>query len=102
MESAHGGPELDIQQEDRETGGAFFIEGQGDRLAELSYTRSGPGTVVLVHTEVSGALQGRGVARKLVHAAVAWARRTGTKLVPACSYARSVFDRTPDLRDVLQ
>lgn len=101
MENAQG-PELDIQQEDRDAGGAFFIGEQGRRLAELSYTRSEAGTVVLVHTEVSSALQGRGVARRLVDAAIAWARQTGTKLVPACSYARSVFDRSPDLRDVLR
>lgn len=101
MESAQG-PELEIQHEDGDTGGAFVVVERGRRLAELSYTRSEPGTVVLVHTEVSSALQGRGVARKLVDAAIAWARRTGTKLVPACSYARSVFDRSPDLRDVLR
>jgi predicted GNAT family acetyltransferase len=94
--------ELEIQQEERGTAGAFFIGGQGGRLAELSYTRSDPGTVVLVHTEVSSALQGRGVARKLLDHAVAWARRTGTKITPVCSYAKSVFDRTPELRDVLR
>lgn len=94
--------ELEIQQEERGTAGAFFIEGQGRRLAELTYTRSSPQSVILVHTEVSSALQGRGVARKLVDHAVAWARRTGTKLNPVCTYARSVFDRNPDLRDVLR
>ncbi len=102
MESPHDGPELEIQHEDRETAGAFFIDGGDRRLAELSYTRSDPGTVVLVHTEVSNALQGRGVARRLVDTAVEWARRSGTRLVPACSYARSVFDRSPELRDVLR
>lgn len=96
------GAELVIQQEDRDGGGAFFVEGQGRRLAELAYTRSDPRTVVLVHTEVSSALQGRGVARKLVDHAVAWARRSGTRLVPECSYARSVFDRDPELADVLR
>lgn len=95
-------PELEIQHEESGTAGAFFIDGQGRRLAELSYTRSNPHTVVLVHTEVSSALQGRGVARKLVDRAVAWARQTGTKLIPVCTYAKSVFDRDPGLRDVLR
>jgi predicted GNAT family acetyltransferase len=94
--------ELEIQHEERGTAGAFFIEGEGQRLAELSYTRSGPETVVLVHTEVSTLLQGRGVARKLLDHAVAWARRTGTRFIPVCPYAKSVFDRTPELRDVLR
>jgi predicted GNAT family acetyltransferase len=101
MEGTHGA-ELEIHQEERGNAGAFFIDGEGRRLAELTYTRSGPGAVVLVHTEVSSALQGRGVARKLVDHAVAWARQTGTKLIPVCTYAKSVFDRNPDLHDVLR
>lgn len=94
--------ELEIRHEEHGGAGAFFIETQGTRLAELTYTRGGPQAVVLVHTEVSKTLQGRGVARRLVDEAVEWARRTGTKLTPACPYARSVFDRNPDLGDVLR
>lgn len=101
MEATQG-PELEIQQEERGDAGAFFIDRGGRRLAELTYTRSGPGTAVLVHTTVSDELQGRGIARKLVDRAVAWARGTGTKVVPQCSYAGAVFDRTPELRDVLR
>lgn len=101
MEATQGA-ELEIQHEDRGNAGAFFLEDQGRRLAELSYTRSGPQTVVLVHTEVSEALQGRGVARRLVDRAVAWARQTGTKLTPACPYAKGVFEKNPALRDVLR
>jgi predicted GNAT family acetyltransferase len=100
MEGSHGS-ELEIRHEEGADAGAFYVDGEAGRLAELSYTRSGPHTVVLQHTEVSSALQGRGVARKLVDRAVAWARMTGTKLVPSCPYAKSVFDRNPDLRDVL-
>ena len=101
MERTHGA-EIEILHEDRGSEGAFFVEGQEGRLAELSYTRSDPRTVVLVHTEVSSALQGRGVARRLLDAAIAWARQTGTAFVPSCSYARSVFEKNPELRDVLR
>lgn len=101
MEATHGA-ELEIQHEDHGDAGAFFVEADGRRLAELSYTRSGPQDAVLVHTEVSATLQGRGVARRLVDQAVAWARQTGTRLTPACPYARTVFERNPDLRDVLR
>lgn len=101
MEGTHGA-ELEIQHQERGSEGAFFIEGRGRRLAELSYTRSDAHTVVLVHTEVSSALQGRGVARRLLDEAIAWARRTGTTFVPSCSYARSVFEKNPELRDVLR
>lgn len=94
--------ELEIRHEEHGTAGAFFIDDQGRRVAELTYTRQEPRTAVLQHTEVSTLLQGRGVARKLLDHAVAWARQTGTRIVPVCPYAKAVFDRTPELADVLR
>lgn len=93
---------LDIRHEEEGDLGAFYVPGPEGRLAELRYTRTSPETAVIEHTEVSSELGGRGVGRKLVEAAAVWARRTGTKLVPACTYARSVFERYPGLRDVLR
>ena len=94
--------ELEVRHEERDGTGSFFVEQGGQRLAELHYSRSSAQTVVFEHTEVSRALQGRGVGRLLVEAAVAWARRTGTSVVPVCTYASSVFERYPGLRDVLR
>lgn len=101
MEQARG-PEIEISHEESGDRGAFYVETAAGRLASLTYRRSSPQTVVLEHTEVSKALAGQGVGRRLVEAAVAWARRTGTKFVPVCTYAKSVFERDPGLRDVLQ
>jgi predicted GNAT family acetyltransferase len=42
------------------------------------------------------------MARRLVDAAVTWARATGTKLSATCSYTRSVFEKDTSLRDVLE
>lgn len=92
---------VEIHHEENGDRGAFYVEAGGRRLAELLYTRTSPQTVVLEHTEVSEALQGRGVGNQLVEAACAWARRTGTRFVPVCTYAKSVFERYPGLRDVL-
>jgi len=82
--------------------GAFFIAGEGGRVAELAFTAAADGKrVSLDHTEVSESLRGRGVARTLVEAAVAWARRENLKLVPICPLARAVFHREPSFADVL-
>lgn len=101
-ETQTGTAELEIRHEEQGGVGAFFVERDGQRVAELRYTRSSPQTVVLEHTEVSSVLQGQGVGRKLVEAAVTWARGTGTRFVPVCTYAKTVFERHPGLRDVLQ
>ncbi len=95
-------PEIEIRHEEVGDRGAFFVETEAGRLASLTYSRTSPHTVVIEHTDVSSALAGQGVGRRLVEAAVAWARRTGTTVVPVCTYAKTVFERDPDLRDVLR
>ena len=80
--------------------GAFTIERDGKRLAELTYTVAGS-RVILDHTTVDDALRGTGAGKQLVNAAVEWARAGGRKLMPLCPFARSVFEKAPEYRDVL-
>jgi predicted GNAT family acetyltransferase len=80
--------------------GAFVIERDGKRLAEMSYTSAGS-KLIIDHTDVSEALRGTGAGRRLVQAAVEWARQEKKTILPLCPFARSVFDKTPQLRDVL-
>ena len=80
--------------------GAWVIERDGQTLAELSYTTAGS-LVILDHTDVNDSLRGTGSGKKLVEEAVRWARGAGVKLMPLCPFAKSVFDKNPELRDVL-
>ena len=81
--------------------GTFLMERDGERVAELTYRLEGNGRATLDHTYVSPVLRGEGVAMHLVEAAVDWARRSGTKLTPTCSYARAAFEREQRFADVL-
>jgi predicted GNAT family acetyltransferase len=92
-------PEDTIHHEDDGAHGAFFIERDGKRVAELTYSMSGNAAVV-GHTWVEPRLRGGKLAPSLVEAAVVWAREGNRKIVPACSYVRSVFARTPRYNDV--
>ena len=56
---------------------------------------------MLDHTEVLPALQGKGVARQLLDAFVAWARQSGTRIIATCPYAAAQFRKDPSLGDVL-
>jgi len=89
-----------IEHEQSGHRGAFFIEEEGKRLAELTYTVAGT-KVILEHTDVDDCLRGSGAGRKLVAAAVDWAREEDVQLLPLCPFARSVFDKTPEFGDVL-
>jgi predicted GNAT family acetyltransferase len=57
--------------------------------------------VIIDHTDVYDRLRGQGAGKKLVHAAVEWARAEKAQLLPLCPFARSVFDKTPGYSDVL-
>lgn len=74
------------------------VEGQ---RALCSYHRRG-GLLVLHHTEVPPALQGRGLAADLVAATLAWARTEGLRVRPTCSYVAAYMRRHADTQDLLE
>jgi hypothetical protein len=72
----------------------FEAVAEGGR-GRLEY-RTAPGVMTLVHTEVDPALEGQGVAGRLVAAALDHARAHGLKVDPACDYARGYMERHPE------
>lgn len=92
---------MTIHHEDHGSKGRFFI---GDPHAPdgfMTYAWAGPASFVIEHTEVGEALRGHGAGKQLVMAAVALARERQATIVPLCPFARSVFDRVPEIADVL-
>jgi predicted GNAT family acetyltransferase len=63
-------------------------EAEGDRM-------------VFTHTLVPPELRGRGVAEKLVRAALADVRTAGRKIVPACSYVAKFIERHKEFQNLL-
>ncbi|MCB9613941.1 MAG: N-acetyltransferase [Sandaracinus sp.] len=80
--------------------GAWVVEVEGERLAEMTYSWAGDDMFILDHTHVDDRLRGQGVGGKLVAAAVAYARENHVGILPLCPFAKSVFDRTPEYADV--
>lgn len=92
---------MEIQHELDGSKGAFFVKLDGKRVAEMTYVMAGETRMIIDHTEVGDELKGQGAGKKLVLAAVEMAREKGYKILPLCPFAKSVFDRTPEIRDVL-
>ena len=90
-----------ITHEEHGHRGAFFIERDGKRLAEMTYSRVDTALVIIDHTEVDASLAGQGVGRRLLDAAVHWARETHTRFMVTCPFASAQFARDPSIRDVL-
>jgi uncharacterized protein len=93
---------MDIQHQIGESKGAFFVEKEGNRAAEMTYSKAGDQLLIIDHTEVSDTLRGTGAGKQMVMAAVSFARENHKKILPLCPFAKSVFDKTPEIRDVLQ
>ena len=81
--------------------GSFIIGEKNSPKAEMTYSMAGEGKMIIDHTEVSDELRGQNIGRKLVSSAVEYAREHHIKIIPLCPFARSVFDKTDEFRDVL-
>lgn len=77
-----------------------FVLALAGAEALCAYRRDGP-WLVLHHTEVPPALQGRGLAAVLVQAALDWARAQGLAVRPTCSYVAAYMRRHPETQDLL-
>ncbi|MBR3406206.1 MAG: N-acetyltransferase [Bacteroidales bacterium] len=81
--------------------GFFLAEEDGVRMGYLSYEWVSDIAFAIMHTVVEPAFQGRGVARALLDAAVAFARENSYKIRPVCPYAEKVMGRDSSFTDVL-
>ena len=81
--------------------GMFYVGQDGAILAEVVYSMPSPNKMIIEHTEVDDSLGGKGVGLQLLNTAVEYARTHNVKIVPLCSFAKSMFDKKPELRDVL-
>lgn len=81
--------------------GMFFVEQDGNILAEMVYNMPSPEKMIIEHTDVSDELRGKNVGKQLVHTAVEYARTHHIRIIPLCPFANSVFKKTPEYRDVL-
>ncbi|MEP7119194.1 MAG: GNAT family N-acetyltransferase [Acidobacteriota bacterium] len=68
-------------------------------LSVCDYRRDGD-VVVMHHTEVPPALNGRGIAGQLVAAALTWVRAEGLRVRPSCSYVAAYMQRHPETLDL--
>jgi predicted GNAT family acetyltransferase len=67
-------------------------------LAVAVYREQGD-RAIFTHTEVPFADEGRGIATRLVRAALDDTRRRGFKIVPACSFVVAFVRRHPEYDD---
>jgi hypothetical protein len=93
--------ELPIRHGQDTSKGSWYIERDGARVAEMTYSKAGESRIIIDHTEVDPSLKGQGVGKALVESAVEWARVSGVKILPLCPFAKAMIARHPEWQDVL-
>ena len=92
---------MEVLQEDNGKKGKFFIFEKNVQEAEMTYVWAGANKIIIDHTEVNEALKGKGAGKQMVMKAVDFARERHIHILPICPFAKSVFDKVPEIRDVL-
>jgi uncharacterized protein len=71
------------------------------RLAGFTEYYTPAARIVFTHTEVDEAYQGRGLAGRLIRAALDGSRRKGLEVTPLCPYVANFIRRHPDYLDLV-
>jgi predicted GNAT family acetyltransferase len=93
---------MNIQHRQRGESGEFYFEENGEKRAEMTYEFGPEKEMVINHTLVDEEIRGKDIGQKLVEAAVDYSRKKGLKIIPVCSFAAAVFERTKSYKDVLK
>ncbi len=76
------------------------FELQMDGAVALAEYRLEDGVMTFTHTETPPALQGRGIASKLIHGALLAARAQGVKVRATCSFVVAYLKRHREFADL--
>jgi predicted GNAT family acetyltransferase len=88
---------IDVSNNTEESQYEATVEGQ---KALAAYYRDGK-KVTFTHTEVPPELEGRGIASKLVTAALDDCRQQNLRVVPQCAYVAAYIERHPEYKDLV-
>jgi predicted GNAT family acetyltransferase len=66
----------------------------------IEYKLSGQ-TLILIHTEVPPALEGKGVGKAIVEKALQYAKDNGYKIVPLCPFVNTYIKRHKEWSDIV-
>lgn len=90
---------MEIIQFDDGKKGHFKAVENNIQAGLMTYVWAGDGKFSIDHTE--GNPEFKGVGKKLLDKAIAFARDKNLQVIPLCPFAKKMFERHEDIRDVL-
>ncbi len=91
---------MKIEHESREDNGRFYIKENNENLAEIIYSKPDTNILLITHTEVDPSMEGKGIGKQLVAAAVEYARKNSFTIKATCPFAKKILERTKEYADV--
>jgi len=92
---------IEIKQIQSGTKGFFGAFDGNKEAGRMSYTFAGKSTIIIDHTEVNNEYRGQNIGKRILMEVINYVRENKIKIIPLCPFAKSVFDRTEEIRDVL-
>lgn len=92
---------MKVKRQEHGKSGAFYIEQDGEWIAEMTYKKEGARKLVIDHTEVDESLRGRGIGEKIVEIAVKYARDKNLLIKPVCPFVKNILESSEEYEDVL-
>lgn len=92
---------LKIQREEHGNKGAFYVAKDGTWIAEMTYKREGARTLNIDHMAIAKPLQGKGVGKAMVNAAVKFAEKNNLLIKPTSAYVKKVLESSEEYEDIL-
>lgn len=87
---------LKVTRNEAENTFEVWVEGH---LCKLDYIRDG-NNLIIAHVGVYPEFRGRGVAGKIMEAALEYARQNSLRVIPMCSYAVHYIRQNPQYREL--
>ncbi len=81
--------------------GYFYVSVDGKQEGKMTFVFAGNDKIIIDHTEVNPGNNGKGFGKKMVIKVIEFAREKNITIIPLCPFAKSVFDKNPEFRDVL-
>ena len=81
--------------------GVFYIEINGNEEAMMTFFLTDDNKMTIDHTEVNTGNEGKSNKKKLLFKAIEYARKNNLKIIPVCSFVKSVIEKTPEFKDIV-
>lgn len=91
----------EVQLELNGSKGYFYLSVDGKSEAKMAFVFAGNDKIIIDHTEVNPGNNGKGFGKKMVIKAIEFAREQNITIIPLCPFAKSVFDKNPEFKEVL-